>query len=32
MVRSLKRVVDAGRVRPVDPVLAAGQFLSATHG
>ena len=32
MVRSLARVVEAGRVRPVDPVLAAGQFLSATHG
>ncbi len=32
MVRSLARVVDAGRVRPVDPVVAAGQFLSATHG
>ena len=32
MVRSLTRVVETGRVRPVDPVLAAGQFLSATHG
>lgn len=32
MVRSLTRVIDAGRVRPVDPVVAAGQFLSATHG
>jgi hypothetical protein len=32
MVRSLGRVIDAGRVRPVDPVVAAGQFLSATHG
>ena len=32
MVRSIVRVIDAGRVRPVDPVLAAGQFLSATHG
>ncbi len=32
MVRSLDRVVDAGRVLPVDPVVAAGQFLSATHG
>ena len=31
-MRSLARVVEAGRVRPVDPVLAAGQFLSATHG
>jgi AcrR family transcriptional regulator len=32
MVRSIGRVIDAGRVRPVDPVVAAGQFLSATHG
>jgi AcrR family transcriptional regulator len=32
MVRSLARVVESGRIRPVDPVLAAGQFLSATHG
>lgn len=32
MVRSLARVIEAGRVRPVDPVVAAGQFLSATHG
>jgi AcrR family transcriptional regulator len=32
MVRSLERVIRAGRVRPIDPVLAAGQFLSATHG
>ena len=32
MVRSLDRVIDAGRVRPLDPVVAAGQFLSATHG
>jgi AcrR family transcriptional regulator len=32
MVRSMERVVASGRVRPVDPVLASGQFLSATHG
>lgn len=32
MVRSLARVVESGRIRPVDPALAAGQFLSATHG
>jgi AcrR family transcriptional regulator len=32
MVRSMERVVAAGRIRPVDPVLASGQFLSATHG
>jgi AcrR family transcriptional regulator len=32
MVHSMDRVVASGRVRPVDPVLASGQFLSATHG
>lgn len=32
LVRSMTRVVDSGRIDPVDPVLAAGQFLSATHG
>ena len=32
MVRSMTRVVESGRIRPVDPVLASGQFLSATHG
>jgi len=32
MVRSMDRVVASGRIRPVDPVLASGQFLSATHG
>jgi AcrR family transcriptional regulator len=32
MVRSLDRVRAAGRIRPVDSVIAAGQFLSATHG
>jgi hypothetical protein len=32
MVRSLERVVGAGQIRPVDPVIASGQFLSATHG
>jgi len=32
MVRSLDRVIAAGRVSPVDSVVAAGQFLSATHG
>jgi len=32
MVRSMDRVVGSGRIRPVDPVLASGQFLSATHG
>jgi AcrR family transcriptional regulator len=32
MVRSLDRVKAAGRIKPVDTVIAAGQFLSATHG
>jgi AcrR family transcriptional regulator len=32
MVSSMERVVESGRIRPVDPVLASGQFLSATHG
>jgi AcrR family transcriptional regulator len=32
MVHSLERVIAAGRIRPVDPIVAAGQFLSATHG
>lgn len=32
MVGSLDRVRAAGRIRPVDPVIAAAQFLSATHG
>jgi AcrR family transcriptional regulator len=32
MVGSLERVVASGRIRPTDARLAAGQFLSATHG
>jgi AcrR family transcriptional regulator len=32
LVRSMQRVRDSGRIDPVDPVIAAGQFLSATHG
>ncbi|MDQ2724717.1 MAG: TetR/AcrR family transcriptional regulator [Actinomycetota bacterium] len=32
LVRSLDRVKDSGRIRPEDSVVAAGQFLSATHG
>jgi len=32
MVRSMDRVKAAGRIRPVDSLVAAGQFLSATHG
>lgn len=29
---SMRRVTESGRLEPTDPVLAAGQFLSATHG
>jgi len=32
MVQALKRVEASGHIDPVNPVLAAGQFLSATHG
>jgi AcrR family transcriptional regulator len=32
LVRSMDRVRQSGRIEPVDPVVAAGQFLSATHG
>jgi AcrR family transcriptional regulator len=32
MIRSLDRVKAAGRIDDVDTVIAAGQFLSATHG
>jgi len=32
MVHALDRVKASGQIDPVDPVLAAGQFLSATHG
>ena len=32
LVRSMDRVAKSGRIDPVDPVIAAGQFLSATHG
>jgi AcrR family transcriptional regulator len=32
LVRSMTRVIDSGRIDPADPVVAAGQFLSATHG
>jgi AcrR family transcriptional regulator len=32
LVRSMTRVEQSGRIDPVDPVVAAGQFLSATHG
>jgi AcrR family transcriptional regulator len=32
LIDSMRRVTESGRIRPVEPVLAAGQFLSATHG
>lgn len=32
MVRGLQRAQASGRIAPIEPVLAAGQFLSATHG
>jgi AcrR family transcriptional regulator len=32
MIRAMERIKAAGRIRPVDSVVAAGQFLSATHG
>jgi AcrR family transcriptional regulator len=32
LIRSVTRVIEAGRIRPADPVVVAGQFLSATHG
>lgn len=32
LIRSMGRVVESGRIRPVDPFVASSQFLSATHG
>ena len=32
MVDSMERIVDSGRIHPVDPLLAARQLFSATHG
>lgn len=32
LIDSMRRVVESGRVDPVEPAIAAGQFLSATHG
>jgi AcrR family transcriptional regulator len=32
LVGSVARVVASGRVRPADPMVVAGQFLSVTHG
>jgi AcrR family transcriptional regulator len=32
LVNSMRRVTESGRLHPIDPVVAASQFLSATHG
>ncbi len=32
LMRSLDRVKESGRIRPIDTTVLAGQFLSATHG
>jgi AcrR family transcriptional regulator len=32
LMRSLERVKNAGRIRPIETTVVAGQFLSATHG
>jgi AcrR family transcriptional regulator len=32
LIDSMRRVTESGRIRPIEPVVAAGQFLSATHG
>ena len=32
LLESLQRVIDARRIRPVEVMLVAGQFLGATHG
>jgi AcrR family transcriptional regulator len=32
LVNSMRRVTESGRLEPIDPVIAASQFLSATHG
>jgi AcrR family transcriptional regulator len=32
MVRAIDRIKAAGRIEPIDSLLAAGQVLSATHG
>jgi AcrR family transcriptional regulator len=32
MIGAMDRIQAAGRIRPVDSLVAAGQFLSATHG
>jgi AcrR family transcriptional regulator len=32
LLRSVTRMIESGRIRPVDPLIIARQFLSATHG
>jgi AcrR family transcriptional regulator len=32
LMRSLDRVKEAGRIRPIETAVAGGQFVSATHG
>ncbi|HVY97660.1 MAG TPA: TetR/AcrR family transcriptional regulator [Solirubrobacterales bacterium] len=32
LVDSMRRVTESGRLAPTDPEIAAGQFLSGTHG
>jgi AcrR family transcriptional regulator len=32
LIDSMRRVTESGRVMSTEPVIAAGQFLSATHG
>lgn len=32
LLRSVQRMMDAGRIRPDDPQLVGSQFLAATHG
>lgn len=32
LVNSMRRVTESGRLAPIEPEIAAGQFLSGTHG
>jgi AcrR family transcriptional regulator len=32
LLRSVARMIESGRIRPVDPLIVARQFLSVTHG
>ncbi|MET0557899.1 MAG: TetR-like C-terminal domain-containing protein [Solirubrobacterales bacterium] len=32
LVNAMRRVTESGRLDPIDPVISASQFLSATHG